>query len=135
MTKTPILLVYDTGCPACHFYCQLVRIRQSVGELQLVDARSGHPVMAQISAAGLDIDQGMVLKLDDQLYYAADAIHVLSLISQRNGLFNRLNAWLFSHKQLARLLYPVLRSCRNLLLKLLRRRKVNNLQRDIDPFF
>lgn len=135
MKQPPILLVYDKACPACQFYCQLVRVRQSVGELQLIDARSGHPVMAQISAAGLDIDQGMVLKLGDQLYYAADAIHMLSLISLRAGVFNRFNAWLFSRKSVACSLYPVLRSGRNLLLKLLRRRKVNNLQRDIDPFF
>ncbi|MGH8665763.1 MAG: hypothetical protein ACREUX_15990 [Burkholderiales bacterium] len=39
------------------------------------------PLMDEITAAGLDIDQGMVLKLRGQMYYGADAIHVLPWIN------------------------------------------------------
>jgi hypothetical protein len=85
--------------------------------------------MQMINARGLDIDQGMVLKLDDQLYCGADAIHALALLSTDSGIFNRLNYWLFRSAWLSRLLYPVLRALRNLLLKLLGRRKINNLGR------
>ena len=117
MTDKPILLIYDKECPACHFYCQIVRIRQSVGELVLIDARENPDVLQEISAKGLDIDQGMVLKMDGQLYYGADAIHLLALLSGRSGVFNRLNYWLFRSKKVAAILYPILRSCRNVLLK------------------
>lgn len=123
----PILLVYDKQCPACDLYCNLARIRADVGDLKLVDARDGGPVMEEITAAGLDIDQGMVLKVGAQLYYGADAIHALSLMSTRTGLFNRLAYWSFRSKRAARILYPVLRTMRNLLLKLLGKTKINNL--------
>ena len=83
--------------------------------------------MSEITALGLDIDQGMVVKMNDQIYYGADAIHALALISSRSGLFNRLNYWAFRSKTVSRFLYPLLRSCRNLLLKILRRTKINNL--------
>ena len=63
-----ILLVYDEDCPLCNAYCRLVRIRATVGELRLVNARDGSDVMRQITREGLDIDQGMVLKVDDVLY-------------------------------------------------------------------
>lgn len=122
-----IFLVYDKQCPACDFYCKLARIRESVGELVLLDARSGGPIVDEVTAAGLDIDQGMVLKMGDTLYYGADAIHALSLLSTRSGIFNRMSFWLFRSKRLSRLLYPVLRSGRNLLLKLLGKSKINNL--------
>ncbi|WP_245932448.1 DCC1-like thiol-disulfide oxidoreductase family protein [Isoalcanivorax indicus] len=122
-----IWLVYDTECPACDYYCNLVRIRESVGELMLVDARENGPLMQEITARGLDIDQGMVLMVDEQMYYGADAIHALSLLGSDNGLFNRLNYLVFRSPKLARVLYPVLRSCRNLLLKLLRKTRINNL--------
>ena len=122
-----ILLVYDKECPACDFYCNRARIRESVGNLVLVNARDGGPVMQQITAAGLDIDQGMVLKVGDELYYGADAIHSLSLMSTRSGIFNRLSYYLFRSKTISAVLYPVLRSCRNLLLKILGKRKINNL--------
>ena len=122
-----IALVYDQQCPVCSMYCRMVRLRESVGALTLVDARDGGPVVDEITARGWDIDQGMVLKLDKELYYGADAIHMLSLISSRSGLFNRLNYRLFKNPKLAKLFYPLLRSGRNLLLKILGRSKINNL--------
>jgi predicted DCC family thiol-disulfide oxidoreductase YuxK len=126
-TSDDILLVYDKQCPACDFYCNLVRIRDSVGNLVLVDARDAGPVMDEITAAGLDIDQGMVLKVGDTLYYGADAIHALALMSTRRGAFNRLAYWCFRTKPVARVFYPLLRTGRNLLLKLLGKTKINNL--------
>lgn len=127
MAKRRIQLVYDRQCPACNFYCQLVRVRASVGDLELIDARDDSDVMTEITARGLDIDQGMVLTLGDELYYGAEAIHMLALISTRSGVFNRLCYWLFGARPAARVLYPVLRSLRNLLLKLLGRTRINNL--------
>ncbi|MBT8115163.1 MAG: DUF393 domain-containing protein [Arenicella sp.] len=126
-TENDIALVYDTQCPVCSMYCRMVRLRQSVGELRLVDARHGGSLVDEITARGWDIDQGMVLKLQDELYYGADAIHALSLISSRSGVFNRLNFWIFKTPTVAKLLYPLLRGGRNLLLKVLRRNKINNL--------
>jgi predicted DCC family thiol-disulfide oxidoreductase YuxK len=123
----PIYLVYDKQCPACDLYCNLARIRADVGNLELVDARDGGPLLDEITAAGLDIDQGMVLKIGTQLYYGSDAIHALSLMSTRRGVFNRLEYWSFKSRSVARVLYPVLRALRNLLLKALRITKINNL--------
>ena len=135
MTDKQILLIYDKECPACHFYCQIVRIRQSVGELVLIVARENPEVLQEITAEGLDIDQGMVLKMDGQLYYGADAIHLLALLSGRSGVFNRLNYWLFSSKKVAAILYPILRFCRNVLLKILGKTKINNLKKDDNERF
>ena len=123
----PILLVYDKDCPACNAYSQLVRIRQSVGELQLVNAREDSVVMRELTARGLDIDQGMVLIMANSTYYGSDAIYMLSLLSSRSGIFNRLNYHLFKSRRVAKVLYPLLRGCRNVLLKLMRKRKINNL--------
>lgn len=128
MNDSKIILVYDTQCPACQMYCTMVRIRESFGELKLLDARLGGALVNEITARGWDIDQGMVLELDQQLYYGADAIQAVSLISSRSGIFNRLNYWIFKHAMLAKLFYPLLRSCRNILLKVLGRSKINNLE-------
>lgn len=76
---------------------------------------------------GLDIDQGMVVKMGGQIYYSSDAIHALSFINSRSGVFNRLNYWIFRSERGSRFLYTVLRAFRNLLLKFLRKTKINNL--------
>lgn len=128
MAWEEILLVYDKQCPVCDNYCQLVHIRETVGELRLIDARGPSTVMDEITARGWDIDQGMVLKMGDELYYGSDAIHALALISSRSGIFNRLNYWLFKSRMLSHFFYPILRYFRNLLLKLLGRTKINNLR-------
>lgn len=127
MTTPEILLVYDRECPVCNAYGRAVRIRESLGDLKITNARDHSEVLDEITAKGLDVDQGMVLKMGDQLYYGTDAIHTLALISSRSDLFNRLNYWMFRSKPLSAVLYPVLRSFRNLLLKILGRSKINNL--------
>ena len=128
MSREEILLVYDKECPACNKYCQFVRIREHVGDLKIVNARGNSEVRDEITEMGLDIDQGMVLKMGGQIYYGSDAIHALVLISSRSGFFNRANYWIFKSKTLSSWLYPVLRTCRNLLLKILGKSKINNLE-------
>jgi predicted DCC family thiol-disulfide oxidoreductase YuxK len=122
-----VILIYDGECPLCTAYCRAARIRSAAGTLHLIDARGASEVKNEMTRQGLDVDQGMALKVDDVLYYGADAICALALLSTRAGFFNRLSYWLFRSRSRARVLYPVLRACRNLLLKLLRRRKINNL--------
>jgi len=127
MSNEEILLIYDQECPVCDNYCKVVRIRESVGKLTIVNARDDSEVMDEITNQGLDIDQGMVLKMDNKLYYGSDAIHALALISSRSDILNRLNYWLFKSKTLSRIFYPVLRLFRNILLKILGKTKINNL--------
>lgn len=135
LTQGVAILLYDRECPLCEFYCRRVRVNTATGGLLLVDARVPGELLAQVTAAGLDIDQGMVLKLGEQLYYGADAIAALALISSRSGLFNRVNYWLFRSSRVSRYLYPALRSMRNLLLKILHKHKINNLRKaDNDRF-
>ncbi len=120
-------LVYDWQCPACNLYCHLLCIRESGGRFRLVNARDNPEVMKEITARGFDIDQGMILKINDRFYYGADAIHKLALMASPSTVFNRLNIWIFRSRRRSELLYPTLRTCRNFLLKLLRRTKINNL--------
>lgn len=135
MNTTQVYLVYDKECPLCQNYCQMARIQKSVGELVLVDARVDSPIMEEITRQGLDIDQGMVLKVKDVLYYGADAIHALALMSSKIGFFNRFNYWCFRSKVLSKIGYPILRSIRNLLLKFLGRTKINNLSSENNRVF
>jgi len=130
-----IFLVYDKECPACDLYCKLVRIRESIGNLVLVDARNPSSFMDEITAAGLDIDQGMVLIVGDRMYYGADAIHTLAIMGTRSGVFNRLAYRCFKSRAASRIVYPLLRSCRNLLLKILRKTKINNLALENNDYF
>ncbi len=126
--NNPVYVVYDDRCPFCRSYCNLVRIREAVGEVRLIDARQPSAIMDEITALGLDIDQGMVVKVGDDLYYGADAIHILALMSTKSGLFNRITAWLFQSSKVSSMLYPVLRDGRNFALWMMRVPFIRNLE-------
>ncbi|MEO1324998.1 MAG: DCC1-like thiol-disulfide oxidoreductase family protein [Pseudomonadota bacterium] len=114
-------IVYDGECPFCARYIAMVRLREAVSDVELVNARCDHPAVDTVRNAGYDLNEGMVLIDGDRIYFGADCIHRLALLSTRSTLFNRANAWIFSSPRLSRLLYPVLRTGRNLTLRMLGR--------------
>lgn len=122
-----VWLVYDGECPLCSTYCKHARVRDAVGRLHLVDARQPGELMDEITAAGLDIDQGMVVKFEGVMYYGPEAIRVLTLLSTSSGLFNRISYGFFGTARRARIFYPVSKAIRNLVLKLLGIRYIENL--------
>ncbi len=120
------LLIYDGECPFCSRYVPMLRLRDNI-DLQLLDARhvgSAEPVVREVIAAGYDLDEGMVLKLGDQLYHGDRCIHVLASLSSSVGWAGRGFAAVFRSRNAARVLYPVLRFFRNLTLRCLGRSKL-----------
>ena len=130
-----IQLVYDKQCPVCDYYCRKVDVHDSAGRLMRVDAREPSAIMDEITALGLDIDEGMAVKIGDKLYYGSDAIHELALLSPRKGMFNRLAYAFFHTSTAARVFYAVLKRSRNLLLKVLGRSRINNLDQAGNDYF
>jgi predicted DCC family thiol-disulfide oxidoreductase YuxK len=114
-------MVYDGDCPVCSRYVRLVRLRESVGDVRVVNARDGGPVVDEVVRRGLDLDEGMVLIHQGRFYHGADCVHMMAMLSSPSGLFNRVNAAVFRSPTLSRLLYPILRFGRNSLLKALGR--------------
>ncbi|MEM6678217.1 MAG: DCC1-like thiol-disulfide oxidoreductase family protein [Pseudomonadota bacterium] len=114
-------LLYDGECPFCARYVAFTRLRETIGPVRLIDAREGGPEVEEARAAGLVIDEGMVLKLDGTLYHGNACLNRLALLSSRSGLFNRLTYWSFRSPAVARISYPVLKSGRALALRLLGR--------------
>ena len=108
----------------CSAYCRSLAIRQLDSRFEIVNARQFHPILQIIHEMGLNMDEGFVLKIGDDYFYGADAIHRLALISTGAGPFNRLNYLIFKSPTLSRMLYPLLRTGRNTLLRLLGRKKL-----------
>lgn len=53
--KEKVWFVYDGECPLCQMGSRYYRLKELVGELQILDARTArdHPVMAEIKAQGV----------------------------------------------------------------------------------
>jgi predicted DCC family thiol-disulfide oxidoreductase YuxK len=117
-------LLYDGECPFCSRYVRHVRLREAIGPIMLANAREHAALLEEVRRLGFDVDAGMVLKLDGNYYHGADCIHALALLTTPSGWFNRLNSLVFKSSTAAKVLYPVLRTGRNLTLRLLGRARL-----------
>ena len=109
-----VAIVYDGECPYCRKYTELLRLREAVGSVSLINARNeDDPYVTEATELGLDLDEGFAAKIDGHWYHGAECLQVLSIMSDGNGWLNRLSASVFRHRVLARALYPVMRLVRN----------------------
>lgn len=121
MTDQSLEVIYDGECPVCASWMRMVRLRERIGRVELIDARAGDPRVAALAAAGYDLDEGMVVVWNGHVYHGAPAMHLLSMLSGEKGGFNRVQRWLFASPSRARRIYPWLARGRRLLLTVLGR--------------
>jgi predicted DCC family thiol-disulfide oxidoreductase YuxK len=118
-------LIYDGDCPFCSRYAQLARIREALGPLRLINAREHPDLVRQLAEKGYDLDKGMVLQTGEKIYFGDECLNALALMSTRSGVFNTLTGAVFRSKKVSRWVYPVLRCGRNVILRILGRKKIN----------
>ncbi|WP_299506611.1 DCC1-like thiol-disulfide oxidoreductase family protein [uncultured Roseobacter sp.] len=119
-----IQIVYDGDCPFCSQYVTMTRLRQAVGPVELIDARSEHPLVQEVKALNVDLNEGMLARYGGRDYFGADCMNLLALLSNRETVGGRAISWVFSNEKIARALYPLLRTGRNATLRLMGRAKI-----------
>ena len=102
-------IYYDGECPFCARYVTLLRLKDTLGPVDLVDVRTEQALQQELFAEGFNLDKGMVFEVDGRRVGGADAINQLALLSTPSSLFNRINKWIMSFSLLATCLYPILR--------------------------
>jgi predicted DCC family thiol-disulfide oxidoreductase YuxK len=119
-----ITIIYDGQCPFCTSYVSMMRLRETAGPVELVDARSGDPRVAEAVEAGLDLDRGMVVIWKGRKFFGEDAVHLLATLSDPRGFMNAVQRALFGSPRRAALLYPLLARGRRLFLRVVGRRTI-----------
>lgn len=119
-----IEILYDDQCPVCRGYCTKVQFKDAAQEITLTDARKPGALIQEVTAQGLDIDEGMVVKIDGKIYYGSEAMRVLVPLTKAG----RVQRLLFSTKNLSAAVYGFCKGVRNILLRALRIRKIDNLK-------
>lgn len=126
-----LTIVYDGECPVCRNFSQRVKVDENVGSVKLVDARKPGADRQDLTNRNYDLDQGMVVRFDEQIYFGADAINFLARVNSRSDFLNRLIYLMFRSRTMSSLLYPALRAGRNFLLWVMNVPMINNLKKDL----
>ena len=134
MTGPGITVIYDGDCPFCTSYVSMMRLRDVVGEVELVDARGGDARVQDARRAGYDLDSGMVVLWQGKVFFGDGAVHLLATLSgDGGGLFNRVQRAVFASPRRAAWFYPVLVAGRRLFLRLAGRAPIGSVaQKDPD---
>ena len=115
-----IRIVYDGQCPFCDDYVRYQRLDRAAESVELVDARARPEVLAEHSISHAALEDGMVVIADGRQYHGADAMHLLSTLSESPGKWwVRAVAAASRSGPVARLLYPFLKLGRRMALALL----------------
>lgn len=117
MNTQKISIIYDGDCPFCRNYVSFLKIKE-IYSVELINARKHPDLVTQYKKAGYDLNQGFIVKHNKTIYHADQAIHFLTKATNTNTLGLQLNQSLFKNKQIAQILYPFLKTSRNIILKL-----------------
>jgi len=118
-------LLYDGECPVCSAYVAMSRLRQLYPDVRVASARDEPELVAALRKAGYEINEGMVLSLDRNIYFGPQATRMIAILGRASP-----SRW--RHAVLASIgtapwaapLYPWLNRARLLLLRLLGRRPI-----------
>lgn len=123
---TPVQIIYDGDCPFCQAYAGMVRLQKNYS-VELINARESHPLVDAATAKGLNLDEGMIVVLEDNFHHGDDAMTRIALMTTKSGLLRRLTKWTFISPWRSRNLYPILLGGRNMTLKVLGHKKIDNI--------
>ena len=126
MSKFSLEIYYDGKCPLCSRYVQYINFSNSHGPPKLIDLRTNVEARNTFIEKGYDPDEGMILKIGQQIYHGKFAVQKMAMLSTGSTLFNKLNAFFLSSHFMASLLYPLMVFGRNLVLEFLGIRNIKS---------
>lgn len=105
----PALIIYDGDCVFCQSYVRLVRLRKTIGKVEVLNARFRAPRIARYWGQGYDLNEGVLFAYNGQVYCGAEAVNVMARLSSPVSTFNKINRAVFAGKATSRRLYPLLK--------------------------
>ena len=112
-----ILFIYDGECPFCNHFAQLLELKSSLPEFEIIDGRKDLPRLTQLYKQGYDLDKGAILINKENIMHGAEAINwICSEIKEPSNSLLEILRIIFSSNKRTNLFFPFLLWGRRLLL-------------------
>ncbi len=103
------LFIYDGECPFCNHFAQLLELRSSLPEFEILDGRKNLPLLSELYNQGYDLNKGAILIINKNVMHGADAINwICSQIKKPNDTLLEVLRIIFTSRKRTSFLFPFL---------------------------
>ena len=103
------LFIYDGECPFCNHFAQLIELKSSITELEILDGRKNLALLSQLYNQGYDLNKGAILINNAKIMHGADAINwICSEIKEPSDSLLEVLRIIFSSNKRTNFLFPFL---------------------------
>ena len=101
--------IYDGECPFCNHFAQLLELKSSLPEFEILDGRKNLPLLSQLYKQGYDLNKGAILLCNENIMHGADAINLIcsEIKEPSDSLLEVLRIIFISNKR-SKFLFPFL---------------------------
>ena len=107
--KGKFVFIYDGECPFCNHFAQLIELKSSLPEFEILDGRNNLPLLSQLYKQGYDLNRGAILINNGTILHGADAINwICSTIKEPSDSLLELIRVIFTSAKRTNFLFPIL---------------------------
>ena len=103
------LFIYDGECPFCNHFAQLIELKSSLPEFEILDGRNNLALLTQLYNQGYDLNKGAILINGEKIMHGADAVNwICSEIKEPSDSLLEVLRIIFTSNKMTNLLFPFL---------------------------
>ena len=103
------LFIYDGDCPFCNHFAQLLELKSSLSEFEILDGRKNLALLWELYNQGYDLNQGAILINKGNIMHGGDAINwICSEIKEPSDSLLKALRIIFSSNRRTIFLFPIL---------------------------
>ena len=103
------LFIYDGECPFCNHFAQLLELKSSLPEFEILDGRKNLALLSQLYNQGYDLNKGAILIRNKNIMHGADAINwICSEIKEPSDSLLEVVRIIFTSNKRTNFLFPFL---------------------------
>ena len=113
------LFIYDGECPFCNHFAELLELKSSLPEFELLDGRKNLSLLSKLYRQGFDLNNGAILISNKKIMHGADAINwICNEIKEPSDSLLEVLRIIFTSNKMTKFLFPILLWARRLSLTL-----------------
>tara|TARA_Y100000589_G_C27119549_1_gene615783 strand:- start:1045 stop:1443 length:399 start_codon:yes stop_codon:yes gene_type:complete len=122
-----IKFIYDGECPFCTFFAELIELKSSLKNLQILDARKNKPLIKKLFEEGYDINKGSIIQYGTTTINGSEAVNfICKRIDNPSDSLMKFLKIIFRSKSRTAMLFPILVYLRKIIL-IIKRKPLNHI--------